>query len=101
MYLVTVRGRKSGQPHSTPVVIVEQEGKQYLLSPFGVVNWVRNLRACSDVRVRVGGAEFEGRARVVDASVEPTLATAVRALSEAKYGWGDGLGVELAPALPR
>jgi deazaflavin-dependent oxidoreductase (nitroreductase family) len=45
MYLLTVRGRKSGQPHTTPVVIVEQEGKRYLLSPFGVVNWVRNLRA--------------------------------------------------------
>ncbi len=45
MYLLTVRGRKSGQPHSTPVVILEQEGKRYLLSPFGVVNWVRNLRA--------------------------------------------------------
>jgi len=45
MYLLTVRGRKSGQPHTTPVVIVEQEGKRYLLSPFGVVDWVRNLRA--------------------------------------------------------
>src|SRR5258708_28882396 len=45
MYLLTVRGRKSGQPHTTPVVIVEQEGKRYLLSPFGVVNWVRNLQA--------------------------------------------------------
>ena len=32
MYLLTVRGRKSGQPHTTPVVIVEQEGKRYLLS---------------------------------------------------------------------
>jgi deazaflavin-dependent oxidoreductase (nitroreductase family) len=51
MYLLTVRGRKSGQPHTTPVVIVEQEGRRYLLSPFGVVNWVRNLRAS-------GGATF-------------------------------------------
>jgi deazaflavin-dependent oxidoreductase (nitroreductase family) len=44
-YRLTVCGRKSGQPHSTPVVIVEQEGKEYLLALFGVVNWVRNLRA--------------------------------------------------------
>jgi len=35
MYLLTVRGRKNGQPHTTPVVIVEREGKRYLLSPFG------------------------------------------------------------------
>ncbi len=45
MYLLTVRGRKSGQPHTTPVVIVEQGRKRYLLSPIGVVDWVRNLRA--------------------------------------------------------
>jgi deazaflavin-dependent oxidoreductase (nitroreductase family) len=45
MYLLTVRGRKSGQPRTTPVVIVEQEGKRYLLAPFGMVDWVRNLRA--------------------------------------------------------
>lgn len=45
MYLLTVRGRKSGQPHTTPVVIIKQEGRRYLVSPFGVVNWVRNLRA--------------------------------------------------------
>jgi len=58
MYLLTVRGRKSGQPHSTPVVIVEQEGKRYLLSPFGVVNWVRNLRV-SGVATFTRGRRYE------------------------------------------
>ena len=45
MYLLTVRGRKSGQPRTIPIVVIEQDGKRYLLSPFGVVDWVRNLRA--------------------------------------------------------
>ena len=45
MALLTVRGRKSGKPITNPIVIVVQDGKRYLLSPFGVVNWVRNLRA--------------------------------------------------------
>lgn len=45
MALLTVRGRKSGKPITTPIAIVVHEGKRYLLSPFGVVNWVRNLRA--------------------------------------------------------
>jgi deazaflavin-dependent oxidoreductase (nitroreductase family) len=43
--LLTVRGRKSGKPIETPIAIVVQEGKRYLIAPYGVVNWVRNLRA--------------------------------------------------------
>jgi deazaflavin-dependent oxidoreductase (nitroreductase family) len=48
MYLLTVRGRKSGQPHTNPIVILEQNGKRYLASPYGIVNWVRNLRAARE-----------------------------------------------------
>ena len=43
--LLTVRGRKSGQPHTVPVVLVEQDGECWLVAPYGVVQWVRNLRA--------------------------------------------------------
>ena len=43
--LLTVRGRKSGKPIETPIAIFVHEGKNYLLAPYGVVNWVRNLRA--------------------------------------------------------
>jgi len=48
MYLLTVRGRKSGQPRTIPIVILEQNGKRYLASPYGIVNWVRNLRAAGE-----------------------------------------------------
>jgi|SRR6185312_16286398 len=48
MYLLTVRGRKSGQPRTIPIVILEQNGKRYLASPYGIVNWVRNLRAARE-----------------------------------------------------
>jgi deazaflavin-dependent oxidoreductase (nitroreductase family) len=43
--LLTVPGRKSGQPRTTPVTILEWNGERWLQSPFGEVNWVRNLRA--------------------------------------------------------
>ncbi len=43
--LLTVRGRKSGQPHTVPVVLVEQDGQRWLVAPYGVVQWVRNIRA--------------------------------------------------------
>ena len=45
MYLLTVRGRKSGKPRTTPIVIIELDGRRYLLAPYGIVAWVRNLRA--------------------------------------------------------
>ena len=43
--LLTVRGRKSGKPIVTPVAIFVQNQKRYLVATYGVVNWVRNLRA--------------------------------------------------------
>src|SRR5438309_9979474 len=48
MYLLTVRGRKSGQPRTVPIVIIQQNGKRYLASPFGIVDWIRNLRAAGE-----------------------------------------------------
>jgi deazaflavin-dependent oxidoreductase (nitroreductase family) len=48
MYLLTVRGRKSGQPHTVPVAIIQRSGKRYVGSPYGIVDWVRNLRAAGE-----------------------------------------------------
>ena len=56
-----------------------------------------NLRQNPRVRWRVGRTAFKGRARVVDRARERALAAAVRALSTVKYGWGEGLIVELRP----
>jgi deazaflavin-dependent oxidoreductase (nitroreductase family) len=53
-YLLTVRGRKSGQPRTIPIVTIEQNGKRYLASPFGVVAWVRNLRAAGEATLTRG-----------------------------------------------
>jgi deazaflavin-dependent oxidoreductase (nitroreductase family) len=43
--LLTVAGRRTGQPHTTPVVPVYRDGRIWLVSPYGEVDWVRNLRA--------------------------------------------------------
>ena len=43
--LLTVPGRKSGVPRTTTVTLLERDGQRWLQSPFGEVNWVRNLRA--------------------------------------------------------
>jgi deazaflavin-dependent oxidoreductase (nitroreductase family) len=43
--LMTVRGRKTGQPRTFPVAILKTGGREYLFSAFGEVSWVHNLRA--------------------------------------------------------
>jgi deazaflavin-dependent oxidoreductase (nitroreductase family) len=54
MALLTVRGRKSGLPRTTPVSLVEHDGQRWLLAAFGEVDWVRNLRAAGEASLKRG-----------------------------------------------
>ncbi len=54
MYLLTVRGRKSGLPRTTPIAVLQQDGHRYILTPYGVVDWVRNLRAAGTATLTRG-----------------------------------------------
>lgn len=53
-YLPTVTGRKTGQPHTTPVSLVIADGVRWLVCPYGEVNWVRNVRAGGQVTLSRG-----------------------------------------------
>jgi deazaflavin-dependent oxidoreductase (nitroreductase family) len=48
VYVLTVTGRKTGEPHSTPVRLIEN-GTRWLVAPYGEVGWVRNARAAGSV----------------------------------------------------
>ena len=54
MSLLTVRGRVSGQPRTTPVWLAEYEGQRFLVSTYGQTNWVRNLRAAGEATLTRG-----------------------------------------------
>lgn len=56
-HLLTVRGRSSGTPWSTPVSIVRLDGERWLVAPYGERNWVRNARAAGSVELRRGRAQ--------------------------------------------
>lgn len=43
--ILEVRGRTSGEPRRTPVNLLAISGQQYLVSPRGEGQWVRNVRA--------------------------------------------------------
>jgi deazaflavin-dependent oxidoreductase (nitroreductase family) len=67
-YLLTVRGRKSGQPYSTPVTLVEEAEQRWLVAPYGEVAWVRNARAAEQV-ILTRGRRFE-TVRILELSAE-------------------------------
>jgi deazaflavin-dependent oxidoreductase (nitroreductase family) len=58
--LLTVAGRQTGQPRSTPVNVHVEGGRRYLVSPYGHVGWVQNVRAAG------GRARLKSRGRVAD-----------------------------------
>jgi deazaflavin-dependent oxidoreductase (nitroreductase family) len=57
--LITIRGRRSGRPRTTPITLCENEGRWGLISPFGEVNWVRNLRAAGSATLTVRRRRIE------------------------------------------
>jgi deazaflavin-dependent oxidoreductase (nitroreductase family) len=60
--LITIRGRNSGEPRTTPVAFVDIDGRRWVQSPFGDVNWVRNLRAAGEATITIGKEQQEVRA---------------------------------------
>jgi len=60
--LITVRGRKSGLPRTTPVALVEVGGKRWVIGTFGETNWVRNLRASGEATLTIGRRQERVRA---------------------------------------
>ena len=50
-YLLTTRGCRSGRARRNPVLVVEHDGRRWLVAPYGVVSWVHNARAAGQVRL--------------------------------------------------
>lgn len=98
LYLTTV-GRITGRLREIEIWFTQRDARYYLIAEHGErAQWVQNIRANPRVRVRVGTRSFEARGRVVASQADAALVRAVRRLSEKKYGWGDGLVIELARA---
>jgi deazaflavin-dependent oxidoreductase (nitroreductase family) len=66
--LITVRGRKSGLPRTTPVAIIGVSGRRWVWAPWGEVQWVRNLRAAGRATITVRRRSEDVRATELDAA---------------------------------
>jgi deazaflavin-dependent oxidoreductase (nitroreductase family) len=64
--LITIRGRTSGLPRTTPVAIIEVSGRRWVWAPWGDVHWVRNLRAAGRATVTVRRRKEEVTATELD-----------------------------------
>jgi deazaflavin-dependent oxidoreductase (nitroreductase family) len=64
--LLTIRGRKTGQPRSTPIAIIDLSGRRWVWAPWGEVHWVQNLRAAGRATITVRGRDEDVNARELD-----------------------------------
>jgi deazaflavin-dependent oxidoreductase (nitroreductase family) len=62
-YLLQVRGRKSGKIYSTPINLLELNGKRYLVAPRGRTQWVRNAETTGEVTLKRGSYKQKFRLR--------------------------------------
>src|SRR5215831_2642714 len=93
---LTTTGRKSGLPREIEIWFVEADGRVYVLAEHGYkAQWVQNILARPEVRVRVGDQEWNGVARVLDPEQDADAYLTVRQFAREKYGWGEGLPVEI------
>jgi deazaflavin-dependent oxidoreductase (nitroreductase family) len=60
--LITIPGRKTGEPRTAGVAIIEVGGRRWIWAPWGEVNWVRNLRAAGRATLTKRGRKEEVRA---------------------------------------
>jgi len=72
IYLLEVRGRKSGKIYSTAVNLLELNSKQFLVAPRGRTQWVRNAEAAGEVTLK-RGSRRRFRLRPLDDSEKPQV----------------------------
>ena len=95
LYLTT-EGRYSEQPREIEIWYTRYRGNYYIISYlFERAHWIQNIRRNPQVSFRVGEDQFWASARILDGARESELVASVKRLSEQKYGWSDGLVVEI------
>jgi len=97
LYLTTT-GRKTGLPRQIEIWFVESDGLFYIFAEhFDRTQWVRNIARNARVHVRLGDRAFPATARALEHERDREAWERAQALARQKYGWGEGLPVEITP----
>jgi deazaflavin-dependent oxidoreductase (nitroreductase family) len=92
-HVLTVRGRKSGRRYSTPVQLVLDGERRWLVAPYGETGWVRNARAAGEVELT--RARRTRRQRIEEVGAEeaaPVLRAYLRSTPIVKPYFDAGFG---------
>jgi deazaflavin-dependent oxidoreductase (nitroreductase family) len=97
--LLTTTGRKSGMKRVTPLQYEIIGGDYYVGAARGLMaDWVRNIKSCPQVDVRVGAKHFQGTAEVV---TDPSRFADFMEVRLERHPRMIGLIMEKAHGLPR
>ena len=97
LYLATT-GSRTGLPREIEIWFVVCCQRFYLFAETGeAAKWVKNIRRNPKVTIRIGERQIGATARVLDRHADRELWDRVAAIADRKYGWGDGLPVEITP----
>jgi deazaflavin-dependent oxidoreductase (nitroreductase family) len=95
LYLTTT-GRTSGLPRRIEIWFVASGGRFYVLAEhFRRAQWVQNIEHNPRVQVQIGGQDRQATARILDETADRETWGVTQDLARKKYGWGDGLPVEI------
>ncbi len=72
-YLLQVRGRKSGKLYSTPIDLLEKNGRRYLVAPRGRTQWVRNAEAAGEITLKKGSRSNKFRLQPIPDAEKPEI----------------------------
>jgi deazaflavin-dependent oxidoreductase (nitroreductase family) len=72
-YLLQVTGRRTGRLYSTPVNILDCDGRRFLVAPRGETQWVRNARSSGQLWLKKGRKRQAYRVREVADAEKPKL----------------------------
>jgi deazaflavin-dependent oxidoreductase (nitroreductase family) len=108
IYLLQVRGRKSGRVYETPVNVLDVKGKRYLVAPRGRTQWVRNAEATGEITLKKGRLRQRFRLRPIADGEKPELlklylerfVAAVQRYFTVKAGSAPEAFCEMAPYYP-
>jgi len=87
-----VKGRRSGQTRSTVVTHVDHDGQRYLVSPRGLTEWVRNVRAAGgEAAIRHGKRQS---VRLEEMPADQTAAIVKAYLQKTKMATKQHFGID-------
>jgi hypothetical protein len=75
-HLLQVRGRRTGRVHSTPVNVLELDGRRFLVAARGRTQWTRNADVAGEVALKKGRRVEAFRIRAVADSEKPPVLSA-------------------------